>query len=318
MNSRRSFFKTSLAAGAATLSGISASAARAAEPAEKRYQGGKSPWPICLDTATIRPASLEDKIKIAAKAGYDAIEPWEGELNDFEAKGGNLKELGKRIREAGLFVPSVIGLWDSIPETQELWDKALPNSRRRMRQASELGAEHIQVVPQPARPLKDFDPRWAASRYKYLLEIGEEEYNINPAMVFVNFLEGSRTMGQAAQIAIDANHPKAKIIPDLFHMYTGGTDFVSLRHIQGSFIAIFQFNDVPGDIPKEELKDKDRVFPGDGIFPLVDILKDLKAIGYRGCVSLELYNEEYYKRDLRQVAEEGLRKTLAVIEKAGV
>ncbi len=32
---------------------------------EKRYQKGLSPWPVCLDTATIRPASLKDKVKIA-------------------------------------------------------------------------------------------------------------------------------------------------------------------------------------------------------------------------------------------------------------
>ena len=27
--------------------------------AAKRWQNGTSPWPLCLDTATIRPASLE-------------------------------------------------------------------------------------------------------------------------------------------------------------------------------------------------------------------------------------------------------------------
>ena len=35
----------------------------------KRYQNGASPWPICLDTATIRPASLKEKVSIAAEAG---------------------------------------------------------------------------------------------------------------------------------------------------------------------------------------------------------------------------------------------------------
>jgi Pyruvate/2-oxoacid:ferredoxin oxidoreductase gamma subunit len=62
-----------------------------AEKNEKRYQNGASPWPICLDTATIRPASLLEKIKIAAEAGYDGIEPWDGELEEYEKNGGNLK-----------------------------------------------------------------------------------------------------------------------------------------------------------------------------------------------------------------------------------
>jgi sugar phosphate isomerase/epimerase len=47
-----------------------------------------------LDTATIRPSSLKDKVRIAAEAGYDGIEPWDTELEEYEKKGGNLKDLG--------------------------------------------------------------------------------------------------------------------------------------------------------------------------------------------------------------------------------
>jgi hypothetical protein len=65
-----------------------------------------------------------------------------------------------------------------------------------------------------------------------------------------------------------------------------------------------------------QLKDEHRVFPGDGILPLADILRDLLAIGYAGCISLELYNPEYWKRDLEGVAREGREKTLKVITQA--
>jgi len=282
----------------------------------KRWQNNTSPWPLCLDTATIRPATLEEKIRIAAAAGFDSIEPWEGELNDFENQGGNLTDLGKRIRDAGLFVPSVIGLWNAIPATREEFDKSLVDSRRRMRQASAIGAEHIQVVPQPARPWQEFDPKWAADRYRELLEIGLSEFQINPAVVFVQFLPGAARMGQAAAIAIDANHPRAKIIPDVFHMYITDTGFDGIRHLSGDFFAIFQFNDAPATPAIHQLKDEHRVFPGDGILPLVDILRDLRATGYSGCVSLELYNREYWKRDLLGVAREGREKMLRVIAEA--
>ena len=307
------------AAGAAATMPLAASHAAdtpAASAPALRYQGNKSPWPLCLDTATIRPAALDEKIRIAAAAGFDAIEPWERELHDYETKGGNLQDLGKRIRDAGLFVPSVIGLWNAIPATREAFDQSLVDSRRRMRQAAAIGAEHIQVVPQPARPWQEFDPKWAADRYRELLEIGLKEFKINPALVFVEFLPGCSRLGQAAAIAVDADHPKAKIIPDVFHMYIGGSGFAGLRHLRGDFFAIFQFNDAPAEPPLGQLKDEHRVFPGDGILPLVDILRDLLATGYTGCVSLELYNPEYWKRDLEGVAKEGRDKTLAVIEKA--
>lgn len=295
--------------------------ARAAEAppqpaAAKRWQNGTSPWPLCLDTATIRPAALEEKIRIAAKTGFDAIEPWEGELHEYEQKGGSLADLGKRVRDAGLFVPSVIGLWNAIPATREEFDKSLVDSRRRMRQAAAVGAEHIQVVPQPARPWQEFDPKWAADRYRELLEIGLDEFKINPAMVFVQFLPGCARMGQAAAIAIDADHPRAKIIPDVFHMHITHSGFKGIRHLRGDFFAIFQFNDAPAAPTTDQLKDEHRVFPGDGILPLADILRDLLAIGYAGCISLELYNPEYWKRDLEGVAREGREKTLKIIAQA--
>ncbi|MCH2160733.1 MAG: sugar phosphate isomerase/epimerase [Phycisphaerales bacterium] len=285
-------------------------------PRPRRWQKGRSPWPLCMDTATIRPTSLEDKVRIAAEAGFDAIEPWEGELRDYEAGGGDLKDLGRKIKDAGLFVPSVIGLWNAIPPTEEEWKKQLPESRDRMRMVSAIGSEFVQVIPQPRRPWQEFDLAWASAKYRELLEIGLEEYNLNPAMVFVEFLPGAARMGQAAAIALDADHPKAKIIPDAFHMYIGDSGFSGLRLIQGEFIAIFQFNDAPAQPAKPDLEDKHRVFPGDGILPLVQCLKDLEAIDYRRCISLELYNPEYWTRDPLDVAKEGRDKTLKVIQQA--
>jgi sugar phosphate isomerase/epimerase len=317
---RRQFLAASGASGLAASALGHSPIARRDDPnsrADRRpFQDARSPWPICLDTATIRPASLEDKIRIAAEAGFDAIEPWESEVDQFEREGGDLGDLRKRIADAGLIVPSVIGLWNAIPPTRETFDRSLVDSRRRMRQAAAVGAEHIQVIPQPARPWREFDPAWAAACYRELLEIGLNEFCINPAMVFVEFLEGVRTLGQAAQIALDADHPRAKIIPDVFHMHIGHSGFSGLRHIRGDFIAIFQFNDAPGAPPIDQLRDEHRIYPGDGMLPLSQCIRDLQAIGYTGCVSLELYNPTYWKQDLAEVARTGLQKTVGVIEAA--
>lgn len=282
---------------------------------EKRYQKGVSPWPICLDTATIRPASLKDKVKFAAKAGYDAIEPWDGELQEYEARGGNLKDLGKEIKDLGMFVPSVIGLWNSLPPTQELFDQSLKDTRNRMRMAADIGAQHIQTIANTAG--EPYNQKWMAARYKDIIEIGLKEYKINPALVFVKF-QPIKTMGQAMAIALDADHPNAMIIPDTYHMYISEGNFEGLKIMSGKAIAIFQFADAPASPGVKDLGDHHRVYPGDGILPLPQVLRDLKATGFKGCVSLELYNPNYWKEDLQQVAITGLKKTLEVIKKAGV
>ncbi|MDP3467979.1 MAG: sugar phosphate isomerase/epimerase family protein [Daejeonella sp.] len=311
---RRKFISLGVVAGIAA-SAIPGIAVAEIQKKEKRYQKGKSPWPVCLDTATIRPASLKEKVRIAAKAGYDAIEPWDGELQKFEADGGNLKDLGKEIKDSGLFVPSVIGLWNAIPPTQELWDKSLADTRNRMRMASDIGAQHVQTIPNTIG--QNYNQKWAADRYRDIIEMGINDYKLNPALVFVKYFP-IKTMGQAVGIALDANHPKAMVIPDVYHMYISEGGFEGIKLLRGDMIAIFQFNDAPAAPPLDQLNDSHRVYPGDGILPLPQIFKDLKGTGYKGCISLEMYNPEYWKEDLMMVAQTGLRKTLEVLQKAGV
>lgn len=283
---------------------------------ETRYQNGRSPWPICLDTATIRTAGdLAKKVDIAIKAGYDAIEPWDGELKEYEENGGDLKALGRMIRDKGLFVPSMIGLWGCLPEDEAAFQESLEATRNRMRMASEIGCEFVQAIPNNVG--ENYDNAFVASCYKRLLEIGEKEFNLNPALVFVEMFP-LKTLGQAAAVALDANHPKAKIIPDVFHMYISEGGFEGLRQLNGDLFAIFQFNDAPKGMELSAMKDKDRVYPGDGILPLTKILQDLKATGFKRCISLELYNPTYHEQDPLEVAKTGLEKTLQVIEAAGV
>jgi 2-keto-myo-inositol isomerase len=314
---RRKFITGTATVGLSTAAfGCSPQANELKEPTEKRFQNGRSPWPICLDTATIRPAkTLEEKVDIAIAAGYDAIEPWDSELADYEKEGGDLKVLAKKIKDNGLFVPSMIGLWGCLPENEEAFQASLPATRNRLRMASEIGCAHAQAIPNKVGA--DYDVKFVASCYKRLLDIGIDEYSVIPSLVFVEMFP-MKTLGQAAAVALDANHPQAKIIPDVFHMYISEGGFEGLRLLNGDMFAIFQFNDAPKNMALEDMKDKDRVFPGDGILPLPQILKDLKTTGFKGCVSLELYNQEYYKQDLLQVAKTGMEKTLAVMDKAGV
>ncbi|MEI6189569.1 MAG: sugar phosphate isomerase/epimerase [Chitinophagia bacterium] len=314
---RRNFIGLSSTLGlmAGAIPGIALGESNTADEKLKRYQNGASPWPISLDTATIRPASLKDKVKIAAAAGYDGLEPWDSELEEFEKNGGNLKELGAEIKKLGLKVPSVIGLWNAIPATMAEFEISLKETRRRMRMAHDIGAEHIQTIPNSLP--ENYNQKWVADRYRDIIEIGMKEFNIKPALVFVKYFT-IKTLGQATGIAMDANHPNATVIPDVYHMYISDGGFEGLKMLKGDAIAIFQFNDAPSSPAFNDLRDEHRVYPGDGILPLTSIFKDLKATGYKGFISLELYNPNYYKQDLLQVAKTGLRKTLEVLKKAGV
>lgn len=79
---------------------------------------------------------------------------------------------------------------------------------------------------------------------------------------------------------------------------------------------VFHINDYPADPPRDKITDGERVFPGDGVAPLAQILRDLVKTGFHGALSLELFNKNYWKQDPLTTARTGLEKTRAVVARA--
>jgi sugar phosphate isomerase/epimerase len=78
--------------------------------------------------------------------------------------------------------------------------------------------------------------------------------------------------------------------------------------IDGSLIEIFHFNDFITSKPRKEQNDSDRVYPGDGAAPLKDIILRLRMMGGEKVLSLELFNEAYWKDDPLTIAKKGIMK----------
>jgi sugar phosphate isomerase/epimerase len=78
----------------------------------------------------------------------------------------------------------------------------------------------------------------------------------------------------------------------------------------------FHLNDYPATPPRETIRDADRVYPGDGVAPLPAMLKSLLATGFRGFLSLELFNPTYWQQDALTVARTGLEKMRAAVAAA--
>jgi sugar phosphate isomerase/epimerase len=290
---------------------------REEEETKSEWQGGKSPWPMCLDTATLaKDMPLEKKVELVAGAGFDAIEPWDRELEAYEKGGGNLEKLGKKIKELGLFVPSVIGMWGVLANSEEEFEKKLEEHHNRLRMVKAVGSAHVQCIPD-FKYKDDFNMEAGAKCYARISEIALKEYGLKTGIIFLNAVGKLKTAADAVELGMKSGWKDAKIIPDSYHNYHGGTQLNSLRMLRGNAIAIYQFADAPkGQKRKNTWCDGERVLPGDGQLPLVDELKILLEIGYEGCVSLELYNEEYRKREPKAFLKEAHAKTLALIEKA--
>lgn len=308
---RRDLFRTAAAAGCGLLlaepTAIAAPPAAAARPASE-------PFGYCLNTSTIRgqKLSLAEEIDLAAKAGYHAIEPWMNEVHGFVEKGGSLRELRKRIEDAGLTVESAIGFANWIVDDDAARAKGLETARRDMEALRELGGRRIAAPPVGATNQTDLNLFRAAERYRKLLELGES-LDVIPQLELWGFSKSISRLGELAFVATEAGHPRACVLPDIYHIHKGGSDFTGLKMLAGTAIHVFHINDYPAEPPRATIKDADRVYPGDGVAPLVPVLKELYATGFRGYFSLELFNPTYYQQDAGLVVRTGIEKIRKVV-----
>jgi sugar phosphate isomerase/epimerase len=178
-----------------------------------------------------------------------------------------------------------------------------------------ISGKRIAAPPVGATEKPIPDLQVIADRYRKLAELGAQVGVIPEAEVW-GFSKTMSKLGEAMLVAMESGHPQACVLPDVYHLFKGGSGFDGLRMLQGKAIGIFHVNDYPADKDRKAIKDADRVFPGDGVAPLKDVFRTLRDIGYRGMLSLELFNPEYYKRDAFEVVKTGLEKTRAAVKQA--
>jgi sugar phosphate isomerase/epimerase len=275
------------------------------------------PFGYCLNTSTLMGQKLDlvEIVEIAAKAGYQAIEPWMNELDQHVKNGGNLKVLGQRIRDRGLTVESAIGFAEWIVNDEAKRKKGLEEVRRGMDMIQQIGGKRLAAPPAGATNLAHLDLFKAAERYRALLDLGEQ-MGVIPQVELWGFSKCLSRLGEVVFVALESGHPQACILLDVYHLYKGGSNFGGLRLLNGAGLQVLHFNDYPAQPPRTAITDAQRVYPGDGVAPLKTILRDLRQIGFRGVLSLELFNRDYWKQDALAVARTGLEKMRAVVRSA--
>ena len=275
------------------------------------------PFRYCFNTSTIRgqKLSLEKEIEITAQAGYNAIEPWVEKIHGYVRDGGNLKDIRRQINDSGLTVESAISFYRWVVDDDAERAKGLEQVKRDMDVLAQIGGNRIAAPPAGATRQAGLDLMKAAERYHALLELGEQ-MGVLPQLEIWGSSKNLHLLGEAMFVVIESGHPKACLLPDVYHTYKGGSDFNGLKHISAQAIQVFHLNDYPADPPRETIGDRDRVYPGDGIAPLTQIIRDLQANGSRAFLSLELFNPNYWKQDPLAVAKTGLAKMKSAVSKA--
>jgi sugar phosphate isomerase/epimerase len=104
---------------------------------------------------------------------------------------------------------------------------------------------------------------------------------------------------------------------DTWHWHHAGATTQDILDAGKDRIVEVHFNDAP-DLPADQIRDNQRLMPGEGVINLVGFLQALKTIGYEDALSVEVFGRGLKDMTPEEGARLGLEKSRAVLKKAGV
>ena len=272
------------------------------------------PFRFCLNTSTImgQKPGMERMIEIAAITGYDGLELWVRDIQEWLSQGNSIEQLAKLIAGKKLRVENAISFTEWMVDDDGRRNAAMAVLEKEMQMMAILGCKRIAAPPAGVSKDQPIDIQKAGARYRETIALGRK-YKVMPLLEFWGASGTVYNFGQALAIASAANDPEARILPDVYHLFRGGSGFDCLNLVNGKVIDIIHMNDYPAGKPVNEQTDADRVYPGDGAAPFKNILQTLKNMGGNKTLSLELFNKTYWNQDALLVARTGLQKMKAVV-----
>lgn len=305
MLDRRSFV-----AGVGTFASLAAVPGLALSAPPKTYQSNPAEcFTYCLNASTLRGQNLGivKELEIAAQAGFDGMEVWIDGVQKYKDATGSLTDLKKRIDDLGITIEDAIGFAQWIVDDNDTRVKAMEQAKREMDMLAQIGCKRIAAPPAGATAVAGLNLSAAAERFRNLVELGVS-MGVIPQLEVWGFSKNLSKLSEVLFVAAECGHPQTRILPDVYHLYKGGSDFDALKLMNGNTIEIFHINDYPAEPNRAEINDSHRVYPGDGVAPLNSILADLCFADAPTVLSLELFNRDYWKQDALEVAKTGLQK----------
>ncbi len=267
----------------------------------------------CLNMATIRGHNLGfvKELEVAAGAGFKGVEIWIDSLQTYLNKGGSLGDAKKLIDNLGLRVEGAIGFAKWIAEDEAQRKQGLEQMKREMDMLAQIGCKRIAAPPAGATDAPVLELKRVAERYRAILELGDKT-GVVPQLEMWGFSKNLSRVSEVMYAALESNHPAAKVLLDVFHIYKGGSGIDTLSLVSKTAVDILHLNDYPPNLPASSITDADRIYPGDGVAPVRRILQILGDENKPLVISLEVFNKNYYKLDPLEVAKTALRKMKAV------
>src|SRR6201991_1781149 len=247
--------------------------------------------------------SLDEKLRAISAAGFDAVEIFENDLLSFN---GSPRDVGKLCGDLNLGICAFQPFRDfeGMPEPQR--SRNFARAERKFDLMQELGTDLLLIcsnvspaslggIDRAADDFRELGERAA----KRGLRVGFE------ALAWGRYVNDYR---DAWEIVRRANHPAIGIILDSIHTLAPGFPFSPISAIPGDKIFLVQLADAPQlDLDVLSWSRHFRCFPGQGNLPVADFMRAVDTTGYKGPLSLEIFNDQFRAQSTREVAVDAMR-----------
>ena len=270
------------------------------------------PLPKSIATVSLS-GTLPEKLEAAAAIGFDGVEIFENDLLTFDGSPEDVRELAVNL---GLTITCFQPFRDfeAMPAPQRA--RNMDRAERKFDVMQALGCDLLMVCSNVSPLAINDDARAAAD----LAEMAERADKRGLRVCYEALAWGRHVnrWRHAWKIVREGNHPALGLLVDSFHTLALNDDPSGIADVPAGKLFFVQLADAPRlSMDVLSWSRHFRNFPGQGQLPVTDFVRAVLASGYRGPLSLEIFNDEFRAAPARLTARDGLRSLLMVEAEAG-
>lgn len=247
--------------------------------------------------------SLPEKLSAAAEAGFTGVELFENDLTYSDGRPEDVRALAEAL---GLEIVALQPFRDFEGLPEPLRARAFERARRKMELMARLGTRLLLVCSSIHPEASGEIDRIATD----LHDLGDLARQHDVTIGYEALAWGRHIFDyrQAWDAVRRADHPNVGLILDTFHALARRLPIDAIASIPPERIVLVQTADAPGlEMDLLFLSRHYRCFPGQGDLPVVDMMRKLDEIGYRGTVSHEIFSDDFRATSAGQAATDGMR-----------
>lgn len=247
--------------------------------------------------------TLEVKMAAAARAGFRAIEIFENDLTFFSGKPRDVRRMADDL---GVSIIALQPMRDFEGMPDPARARNMDRARRKLDLMEELGAPLLSVCSNTSPDCLPDAERSAED----LANLADEAAQRGLRIGFEALAWGRHVKEwmQAWELVKLADRTNCGLVLDSFHACVRKNPLDLIAEVPGDRIALVQVADAP-DILMDPLSlgRHYRSFPGQGDLPIDAYMAAVARSGYRGPVSLEIFNDQFRGASAAAMALDGMR-----------